>query len=112
MDRRTGGQRDIGPQHVPRCAYASCGKNVWHVWLRPQLTEVIFGSLAECRVYSLTDCKYSLNPLSQTQIDLSRTKSNSVNVQTELYMACMVFIRRIVTYKIFINKQFKHIMLQ
>ena len=37
-----------------------------------------------------------------------RTKSNSVNVQTELYMACMVFIRRIVTYKIFINKQLKH----
>ena len=31
-----------------------------------------------------------------------------MNVQTELYMACMVFIRGIVTYKIFINKQLKH----
>ena len=36
------------------------------------------------------------------------TISNSENVQTELYLACMVIIRRIVTYKIFINKQLKH----
>ena len=33
---------------------------------------------------------------------------NSVKVQTELYLACIVIIRRIVTYKIFINKQLKH----
>jgi len=31
-----------------------------------------------------------------------------MNVQTELYLACMVIIGRIVTYKIFINKQLKH----
>ena len=31
-----------------------------------------------------------------------------MNVQTELYLACMVIIRRIVKYKIFINKQLKH----
>jgi len=31
----------------------------------------------ECRILSLSDCKYSLNPLSQT----GRTISNSMNVQ-------------------------------
>jgi len=36
---------------------------------------------------------------------LSRTLSNTVDVQTELCLALMVSIRRIVTYKIFINKQ-------
>ena len=34
---------------------------------------------------------------------------NTVDVQTELCLALMVSIRRIVTYKIFINKQLKHI---
>jgi len=62
-----------------------------------------------CRVLSLSDCRYSLNPLSQTRIDLSRTLSNTVDVQTELCLAFMVSIRRIVTYNIFINKQLQHI---
>ena len=62
-----------------------------------------------CRVLSLSDCRYSLNPLSQTRIDLSRTLSNMVDVQTELCLAFMVSIRRIVTYNIFINKQLQHI---
>ena len=31
-----------------------------------------------------------------------------MNVQTELHLACMVIIRRIVTYKIFIKKLLKH----
>ena len=84
-----------------------------------------------CRVLSLSDRRYSLNPLSQTRIDwvgryrirltfklscvwhnpnwLSRTLSNTVDVQTELCLALMISIRRIVTYKIFINKQLKHI---
>ena len=38
-----------------------------------------------------------------------RTLSNTVDVQTELYLAFMVSIRRIVTYNIFINKQLQHI---
>ena len=38
-----------------------------------------------------------------------RTLSNTVDVQTELCLALMVSIRRIVTYKILINKQLKHI---
>ena len=37
-----------------------------------------------------------------------RTKSYTVYVQTELYLAFIVIIRRIVTYKVFINKQLKH----
>ena len=36
--------------------------------------------LTGCRVLSLSDCKYSLNPLNQTRID----KPNTVYVQTEL----------------------------
>ena len=63
----------------------------------------------DCRVLSISDCRYSLNPLSQTRIDLNRTLSNTVDVQTELCLAFMVSIRRIVTYNIFINKQLQHI---
>jgi len=44
-----------------------------------------------------------------SQNRISETRSNTVYVQTELYLACMVIIaRRIVTHKIFINKKLKH----
>jgi len=41
------------------------GRIQWHVIPEPRIT--LQG--AACRVLSLSDCKYSLSPLSQTQID-------------------------------------------
>ena len=36
----------------------------------PQVgTKILFPDCRQCRVLSLSDCKYSLSPLSQTQID-------------------------------------------
>jgi len=64
-----------------------------------------------CRVLSLSDCKYSLNPLNQTWIDyvsLNRIQCRLRSIWVVIW--CMATIMRIVTYKIFINKQVKHYM--
>jgi len=58
-----------------------------------------------CRVLSLSDCKYSLNPLSQTRIDWV----GRYRIRWTFKLSCTCGNhRRIVTYKIFINKQLKH----